>query len=219
MRRAAVIAYALALVVFGVFAIPFLTRDREQPAAVPDPPALKRVELDEVPPGKSVCIADIAAEQHSDVVRMQVGTFGKTGPPLALSVTGERGYRAHASEPGGYPDNLTHALRITPPPSAQLVRVCLRNGGDQRIVLYSAADSARSRARVTVDGEPLRGTPALAFYEAHRRSIAERVPQSVDRIATFRGPFSHSWLIWLLLGAFVLVVPLGIGAVLWRDWR
>lgn len=220
MRRTALLTYALALLVFVAFAvIPFVTRKRDQPAAVPSPNALMRVSLDEVPPGRAVCMADIAAEQHSEVARMQVGTFGKTGPPLQLTVTGQGGYRATAREPGGYPDNLTHQFRITPPPRAQLVRVCLRNGGTERIVLYSAADSARSRARVTVGGAPERATPELAFYEARRRSIAERVPLTVDRMATFRGPLSHTWIVWLVLAAFVVVLPLGIGVALSRDWR
>ena len=46
MRRAALITYVLALLVFLVFAaVPFITRQRDQPAAVPDPPALSKVAL------------------------------------------------------------------------------------------------------------------------------------------------------------------------------
>jgi hypothetical protein len=219
MRRAALVTYALALVVFVAFAvIPFVTRGRDQPAAVPNPPALSKVSLDEIAAGATLCISNIAAEPHSQVARFQVGTFGKPGPPLDLVVTGAR-YGTAARERAGYADNLTHELRISPPPRAQLVRACIRNGGRNRIVLYSAGDSARSRATVTVRGTSLRSTPALAFYEARKRSIAERVPLTVDRIATFRGPLSHAWIVWLVLAAFVLVLPLGVGFALWRDWR
>lgn len=219
MRRAALITYVLALLVFLVFAaVPFITRQRDQPAAVPDPPALSKVALDEVAPRATLCIADIAAEPRSEVVRIEVGTFGKPGPPLDLTVKGQ-GYRAVAHEPGGYADNLTHSIGIKPPPTAQLVRACVRNRGNGRIALYAANDSARSRAKVTVGAATVRPTPALAFYEARKRSIAERAPVTVDRIATFRGPLSHSWLIWIVLAAFVLVVPLGVGAALSRDWR
>jgi hypothetical protein len=45
------------------------------------------------------------------------------------------------------------------------------------------------------------------------------MPASVERMSTFRGPLGHEWLIWLVLIAFVVVLPLGIGAALWRDWR
>jgi hypothetical protein len=219
MRRAAVATYAIALLAFVVFAaVPFLTRKRDQPAAVPDPPALSRVALDALAPRETLCIGGIAAEPHSQRARFQVGTFGKPGPPLDVVVTGA-GYRAAARQPGGYPDNAVQSLAIKPPPRAQIVRVCVRNGGGNRIALYAAGDSARSRARVTAGGMVLRATPALAFYEARKRTIAERVPLTVDRIATFRGPFSHAWIVWLALGAFVLVIPLGVGAALWRDWR
>jgi hypothetical protein len=219
MRKAALVTYALALLVFVAFAaIPFITRKRDQPAAVPNPPALSKVALDEIGAGATLCISDIAAEPHSQVARFQVGTFGKPGPPLDLVVTGA-GYRTAARERAGYADNATHELAIAPPPRAQLVSACIRNGGRNRIVLYSAGDSARSRAHVTVRGASLRPTPALAFYEARRRSIAERVPLTVDRIATFRGPLSHTWIVWLVLAAFVIVLPLGVGFALWRDWR
>src|SRR4051794_3778301 len=218
MRRAALVTYALALAVFGAFAIPFITHKRDQPAAVPNPPPLKRVALDPVPPHASICISDIAIEQRSEQARFQVGTFGKPGPPLDVVVTGT-GYRAGAHARGGYADNAVQSLPIRPPSTDQLVRVCVRNGGNDKIALYAANDSARSRAHVDVDGKALRATPALSFYEASDRSIAERIPVTVERMSAFRGPLGHEWLIWLVLIAFVVVLPLGIGAVLWRDWR
>jgi hypothetical protein len=218
MRRAAVVTYAVALLVFGGFAIPFLTRDRDQPAAVPNPPPLKRVALDDVPPRAAICISDIAIEQRSEQARFQVGTFGRPGPPLDVVVTGA-GYRAVGQARGGYADNAVQSVTIRPPSRDQLVRVCIRNRGSDKIALYAANDSARSRARVDVGGSPVRATPALAFYEASDRSIAERVPVTVERMSTFRGPLGHEWLIWLVFLAFVVLLPLGIGAALWRDWR
>jgi hypothetical protein len=219
MRRAAVFAYVLALVVFAAFAVPFVTHKRDQPAAVPDPPPLTQIALDQVDPGKSICISDIAVEEHSEVARFQLGTYGKPGPPLDIVVTGARGYRAAAREEGGYADNEIHSVAIQPPAGDQLVRVCIRNGGQTKIALNAADDFARSRARVTVAGQPVRATPTLAFYEAARRAIAERAPVTVERMATFRGPLGYEWLIWLVLALFVAGLPLGIGAVLWRDWR
>jgi hypothetical protein len=218
MRRAAVLTYVVALAVFALFAVPFLTHKRDQPAAVPNPPPLTRIALDQVGPRASICISGIAMEQRSQVARFQVGTFGKPGPPLALVVTGSR-YRATAHERGGYADNTIHAVPIRPPSRAQLVRACIRNLGDKMIELYAADDNARSRARVTVGGEGVTATPTLAFYESSRRSIADRLPLTVERMSTFRGPLGHEWLIWLLLAAFVIGLPLGVGAVLWRDWR
>jgi hypothetical protein len=129
------------------------------------------------------------------------------------------GYRAAAHARGGYADNAVQSLRIQAPPGDRLVRACIRNGGRGKIALYAANDSARSRARVSVDGRPVRPTPAFAFYEASKRSIAERVPATVERMSTFRGPLGHEWLIWLVLALFVVGLPVGIGAVLWRDWR
>ena len=218
MRRAALITYVVALAIFGVFAIPFLTRERDQPAAVPNPPALKRIALDQVHSGGTICISDIAIEQHSQIARFQVGTFGRPGPPLDLVITGP-GYRAAAHARGGYADNATQSLPVVPPRDDVLVRACIHNRGSDKIALYAANDSARSRAQVTIDGRPVRATPALAFYEARDRSIGERVPVTVERISTFRGPLGHEWFVWLVLILFVAGLPLGIGYVLWRDWR
>lgn len=217
-RRIAVPTFAVALALFAIAAILFITRDRDQPAAVPNPPALKRVALDQLDPGATLCISDIAIEQRSQVARFRVGTFGKPGPPLDLVVTGA-GYRAAAHARGGYADNATQSLPIAPPSDSQLVRACIRNRGSDKIALYAANDSARSRARVTVDWASVRATPALAFYEARDRSIAERLPVTVERMSTFRGPLGHEWLIWLVLLVFVAGLPLGVGLVLWRDWR
>jgi hypothetical protein len=219
MRRAALVAFSAALVLFAIAAIPFVTREREQPASVPSPPPLSQVALDEIAPGGTLCMRDIAIEQHSQVARIQVGTFGKPGPPLTLAVSGPA-YRATARQEGGYADNEVHSLAITPPRDAQLVRVCLRNDGDDRIALYAAADSARSRAKVSVAGKRLRATPALAFYESRKQSIADRVGVTVERMTTFRGSLGHAtWPFWLVLVGFVIVIPAGAGLAIWRDWR
>jgi hypothetical protein len=217
-RRIAVATFAIALAAFAIAAIPFLTHDRDQPAAVPNPPPLKRVALDQVDPGGTLCMSEIAIEQRSQVARFQVGTFGKPGPPLDVVITGA-GYRAVAHARGGYADNATQSLPIAPPRDDLLVRACIRNQGNDKIALYAANDSSRSRARVTVDGTSVRATPALAFYEARERSIAERVPLTVERMSTFRGLLGHEPLIWFVLILFVAGLPLGIGVVLWRDWR
>lgn len=211
--------FVVALVVFlALAALPFLTRERNQPAAVPEPPALSAVALSEVPPHGTLCVANIAIDPHSRFARLRVGTFEKPGPPLSLAISGE-GYRASATERGGYADNLEHSFAIPPPAGARIVRLCLRNRGGVKIALYAADDRARARAVVTVNGRPEPTTPSIAFYERGRHSIVSRIPVTAERIATFRGPFSHTWIVWLVLVLLVLALPLGVGFAIVRGWR
>jgi hypothetical protein len=218
-RGVALASFAVALLLFALLGVvPFVTKKRDQPASVPNPPPLSVVSLDVVRPGSTLCMAGVAVDPHGQVARMRIGTFGKPGPRLQLSLSGP-GYRSRASEAGGYADNLLHSFTIAPPRKPQLAHVCLANRGRSKIALYAAADSARSRAAVTIDGRSVTATPTLGFYEARPVSIADRMSLSVDRIATFRGPFSHVWMIWLLLALFAIGVPLGIGAALWSGWR
>jgi hypothetical protein len=223
MRRASALAIAVftgALLVFAiVLAIPFLTKERDYPAAITSPPPLLEVSLDDVAPGRRLCMSRITADAQSQVARFHVGTYGKPGPPLTLDVSGP-GYRATARVAGGYPDNLVQQVRLQPPASSLLVRACIRNDGRTKISLYSADDGhATSRAGVTVGGRPLIATPAFGFWEAKPHSIAARTPLTVHRIGVFRGPLGYTWVVWLVLALALVGLTAGLGLVLWQAFR
>jgi hypothetical protein len=212
--------FAGALLVFTiVLAIPFLTKKRDYPAAITSPPALTEVALDDVAPGRRLCMTQITADPHSQVARFVVGTYGKPGPPLTLDLTGP-GYRSSAKIAGGYPDNQVQQVRVPPPARALLVRACIRNNGATKIALYSADDGhATSRAAVTVGANRLVATPAFGFWEAAPQSIAARAPLTAHRIAVFRGPLGYTWVVWLVLALALVGLTAGLAAVLWQAFR
>jgi hypothetical protein len=217
MRKPALIAFVVALIAVVAFeVVPWLGRERDFPAEIPNPPALQAISLDVVKGGQTICIKKIAAETHSREARFTVGTYKKPGPELELRVSAP-GYRAVAHQPAGYADNSTLRLRIGPPPRAMLVTACIANRGTTKIALYAADDRARSRAAVDVDGKRVSATPALGFWEGREVSIGDRAGVTVERMATFRGFLGHTWLLWTLLALFCVGTPVALGLALWRG--
>ena len=217
MRSAALIAFVAGLIAVLAFeAVPWLGRERDFPAEIPNPPALQVVSLDIVKGGQTICVKEIAAETHSRQVRFTVGTYMKPGPALELRVTAP-GYRTVARQPAGYADNATLQLPIAAPRRAMLVTVCIENQGQRKIALYAADDRARSRAAVTIDGARVSATPTLGFWEGKNVSIADRAGLTVERMSTFRGFLGHAWLLWTLLVLFCAGMPVALGVALWRG--
>jgi hypothetical protein len=225
MRRYLLIAlgvYFGALALFiGFVAVPFITKERDLPAAVPSPPPLVATSIDKLRGGQRLCMTDIAMSAESDQIRFKVGTYQRSGPPLGVSVRGA-GYAGEGAVSGGYLDNSTVAVDVPAPPSGRLVTVCIHNRGSHRIAFYAAADRARSHAVVFLAGKRVAPTPTLTFNERSRVSISERAGVIAGRIAVFRGFLHHAWIVWLLAVAALVVVPvliaLGMAAAM-RDQR
>jgi hypothetical protein len=215
MRRPLAIAlgfYAAALLLFAVFvAIPFLTKERDIPAAVPSPPPLVATSVDELGGGKRLCMADMAISAETRQLRFKVGTYHRPGPPLAVTVRG-LGYRAGATVPAGYADNATVAVAVPRLQGSTLVTVCVRNEGARKIGFYAAADRAQSRASVSVGGKRVVATPTLTFHEAGPVTVAERAGTIAGRIAVFRGFLDHAWVVWVLALLSLVVVPVLVAA-------
>jgi hypothetical protein len=217
MRSAALVAYVAVLAAFAVFVgKPFLEKQHEFPAEVPSPNPLAVQSLDVVRGGGRVCMTDVAISRQSEQMRFQIGTYGKPGPPLQVSVRAP-GYHAAARVAAGWADNLVQHVPLPRPARDQLATVCIRNGGRHKIAFYAAADNARSRVRVIIDGRRLVETPQLAFYERGSASIAQRASLTADRLATFRGVFGHEWIVWALAFLFAVAMPALVGAGLWRS--
>src|SRR5689334_18243654 len=131
--RLALASYAVGLVVFAAFVVvPFVTKKRDIPAEVPSPPPLTAVAVVNLPGMSRMCMTDLAISAESRVMHFKVGTYGKPGPPLGVSVQAP-GYSSRASVPSGFADNLQLSVPIARPPSGRLATVCIRNLGHKRI--------------------------------------------------------------------------------------
>lgn len=216
MRRAAVGLFAAAIVAYLVFAaLPWLTRDRDFPSTIPQPPPLTEQSLVEMRAGDDVCMRDVAMEPRAREARFVTGSYGRTGPALEFRISGP-GYSVRRRIAAGYPDNHPHVVPIDGPPRTMLVTVCFRDQGPRRVALYGSNDRARSRVQVTNDGAREGVAPQLAFYEARPVSIADRLGSIVGRVAAFRGFLGHEWLVWFLAIASLVGMPAGLAIALWR---
>jgi hypothetical protein len=194
----------------------FLTEDRELVSAVPSPRPMIQVDLIDVPPGEKLCITGVTIPQDARQLRVQVGTFGRPGPELDVTLRGP-GYRERLTVPAGYPDSALIAAAMDPPPAPRLGEVCLGHRGPARIALVGAEEERTlSRPAGRVGEKPVDADTYLAFYSGESASALNRAGQIVERMSAFRPAVVGPWLLWPLLALVVVGVPAG---VLWAALR
>lgn len=206
MRSGGPIAAVAVLLAFALAGgIPFLAKERDYPASIPQASPLFFTSVVELRRGAEACVPDAVMEEHSEEIRFRVGTIRRPGEPLLVRITGP-GYSQRLEVERGYPDNLLHALPVEPPPRAIPVRICIRNLGRHQMDLYGAADRTRSRSATSVDG---RAAPnmVVGFWEREERSILERFPETIERMTVLRAGVIGEWLLWPLTALFVLGLP------------
>jgi hypothetical protein len=214
MRRWALfgaLAGALVLLVAAVaIGRPYLTKKRDYPASVPQPPSVVAIELVRMKPGQSVCLHDAVMDTHSERALFQVETYGKPTVPLRFALTGED-YRASVDVPASsYKDEGILDLPVPAPRRDTFVQACVTNAGRRAAALFATTAAEPGPVSATLDGEPVGPNPWLAFYEARPTSIADRLPIIVRRMGVFRPPFIGGWLLWPLAVLFVLGVPAAV---------
>ena len=205
------IAGALVLLVAAVgIGRPYLTKKRVYPASVPQPPSVIAVALVRMKPGQAACLHDVVMDTHSERALFQVETYGKPTVPLRFELTGED-YRATVRVPAfSYKDEGILNLPVPAPRRDVFVQACVTNAGKRPAALFTTTTAEPGPVFATLDGERVGTNPWLAFYEAKRTSIADRMPTIVSRIGIFRPPFIGGWLLWPLAALFVLGVPVAV---------
>jgi hypothetical protein len=160
-------------------------------------------------PGEQACQRpiDVPSGAAFDRVALGVGTYGRPGPPLRLTVRAARGGRALASGAlaGGYPDAARQPVaraRLDGTVRAPRISVCVENRGPGRIGVYGDVDLAARTSTAVKDGRPLRHDLSLVFERAPR-SVASEVPAMLARAALFRFPGLGAW---AYVGLAVLLV-------------
>jgi hypothetical protein len=151
-------------------------------------------------PGERACQEpiDVPSGAAFDRVALAVGTYGRPGPPLRLTVRAASGGGVLASGAiaGGYPDvprrpvarvRLDRTVR-----ASRRISVCVENRGPGPVGVYGDADLAARTSTAVKDGRPLRRDLSLVFERAPR-SVASEVPAMLDRAALFRIPGLGAW--------------------------
>jgi hypothetical protein len=216
MRRV-VLALGLALLVAAalVWAVPYLTRDREYAAVTPQPDPLFVQSSVALAGGEQACTEDVVLDSYSEVANVRPSTPGTRAVPLELTL----GYGATARIPATYADHELVSVPVQAPPEATETTMCVRNLGRAEVELAASNDRTNARRPTEAAGEPIAENFVILFSEREPRSIAERLPLSLRRASAFR-PLISPALLWPLLALFVVGVPLGVlGAYVWsvRD--
>lgn len=197
---------------------PFLSRPRDYPASIPQPSPLFSVALVDLRGGQEACFPDAVMDPRSEQARFRIGTLGRPGVPLRLSITAP-GYRVARAIPGTYADNELLRVAVRPPARATAVEVCLANAGRRRVSVYASNDRTEAPYETLVDGRPAPADPQWAFFERRPVSIADRLPVVADRLGAFRPWWVAPWLLWPLGVLVVVGVPLAALVAVARGER
>jgi hypothetical protein len=161
-----------------------------------------------VPPGERLCQESEIVPPQSASVELSVGTYGRPGPPLEVSV----GDSSTGRRNGGYGDGWVRVPYSGPAAArdeAQAVpRVCVRNAGDRRVALAGKASHPVEAARV--GDTPAAGRVALRWRAAKPSTwwddgaeVARRVTRGKADLGLWT-PLVLLGVVWV--GAFALVL-------------
>jgi hypothetical protein len=186
---------------------PYLTKQRDFPASIPQPPSVVAVGLLRMKPDQIACLDEAVMDTHSERALFQVETYNKPTGPLRLELTG-KGYHAAVDIPASsYKDEAIINVPVPAPRRDTFVKACVTNAGRRTAALFTTTVAEPGPVAATLDGKPVAPNPWLAFYEGKRTSIAHRLTTIVSRMAIFRPPVIGGWLLWPLGALFVLGVP------------
>jgi hypothetical protein len=199
-----------------------LVRERRPIAGTGTPrPMFAETPVD-LEPGSTACTQNVPLGPHTGLVEMY--RIGSTEDPvdLAVDVHGD-GWRAPPSrmEPGE-PGPDANALRAPfEPPGRELIgEICVRNDGGNAVPLQATVEGRTTTARLTlVDGAAVTPDVALILREPETTTLLGYLPELVGRVAQLRGFLGAEWLVWLLVGSVVLLVPGGVLFALHRALR
>jgi hypothetical protein len=189
---------------------PYLSKQRDYPASIPQPPSVVSVELVRMKPKAVACLHDAVMDTHSERALFQVETYGKPTVPLRLNLDGQSYHATVHVAPSAYKDEGIVNVPVPGPRRDVVVRSCLTNVGKRTVALFATTTAEPGPVTGSLDGKALPSNPWLAFYEAKRTSIAHRLPTIVSRMAIFRPPFIGGWLLWPLALLFVFGVAAAV---------
>lgn len=207
------------VVLLFALALPYLEEQRAVATAVPQPYPLFSVALVELHRGQSACSNEIDLLPGRQQAQIRVGLYGKPAVPLVMTLSGP-GYSRSVSMAPDYIDNALVSFPFSGPSKTLLGSVCVADRGARKIALYASDDRTKSRSTTLVDGRTSAANFDLAFYSSRGWSLLDRMGDVLRRMKLFHANVAV-WLLWVLMGLFVLAVTIGsLAAVaLAAGWR
>jgi len=166
----------------------------------------------ELRPGQEVCQVPIAVPEGGefDRVVVKLGTFGKPGPAIEVSIRGRtEGVISRGTLRGGYADvaqSGEQAIAVDEVPENSDVDVCLRNRGNVKVAVFGNADAASRTSTAWKDNEPT-GNDLTLVFERSPRSVTSLFGAMADRASLFKLGWTGAWAFWLLGALVLLAVP------------
>lgn len=203
------LAVVLVVAVVLVWFVPYLTRQQQWPAGVPDPPALLAVTEFPVPPGGQACVGDVTIDARSRLaqVALRPKPPEKLGPPVEVVLSGG-GYAGKVHIPGGYGGGIA-ALPIEPAPSRTVIgTACFFNRGRHTVLLDGTSETRTlSRSPTEVQGKAVPGDIALTLIDNRPRSLLSSLGEVFGHASNLTDRLVPVWLIWVLAAIVAVTVP------------
>jgi hypothetical protein len=154
-------------------------------------------------PGQQVCQEPIAVPDDDAAFDRVAFVLGTRSLPVDVTVAEPSGRvvgrgRRQDGHAGG-----AQSVAVGPVTTRESLRVCLRDAGNGRLVVFGNGDAASRTTTAAVDGKPVHTDISLVFERAEPRSALSLVPAFFERMSLWRASWVGAWTYWLL-GAIVL---------------
>jgi hypothetical protein len=152
--------------------------------------------------GESTCQEGEIVPAGTSVVRVTMGTYGKPGPPVSLTLTDSDGTRTSGTLAAGWREGVVdipigHIVRSTGG-----VRVCLRDDGPRAIAV--AGDLPDPGFTMQVARKTVPGRLRYEYMRSGRESWLQLLPTIVYRSTLAKAAFLRHWA-WLAATMLMLV--------------
>ena len=212
--RAQLLAALAVAAVFVLAAAVVVTRNGTRLAGTNGVPNLQwAVDLK---PGQTACQTTVLLSKGSAGARVFVGTFGRLGPRLLVTVAKPSGeiLRRGTLSPG-YADARWQVVPFSPiETSSRGDTLCISSAGG-RIALAGVRDpNVDNRSLLLVSGKQQPADLSLQLVRSGRQSLLGLVPTIFHRAALFRPGWVGPWTYYLLFVLLLLTVGAAVAALI-----
>ena len=167
--------------------------------------------------GDRACQRNELVPAGSGALRLRVGTFGRPGPPLELTIEGEDGPPRRGRLAAGWPEGDV----LIPYPEAGRdgpgTRVCVRNAGTDRVAIAGAR--ASGAAATVVGAKPVAGRMWMSYLRPTERTWWSETGAVASRADVARDALPGAATLWLWLAATLAVAGGALAIVVWTARR
>jgi len=169
-----------------------------------------------VPPGQQACQGAELLPADTAAVRLTIGTYGRPGPPLALTATGPSGRPLTAGAlAAGWHQGVVRIPVRRVSTATNNARICLRVPSPPRGSAIALGGNPEPGFAIEIDGRSFQGVRArLDYLRPGRESWYQLLPTIVHRSTIAKAGFLRTWEWAAVLALVVASAFLAIRTVL-----